>query len=223
MIVKTKPKIDQKIITFFDKFLKSTNKTLPHHQRFIKNMDDKTKDMFMNYFSWKYKYDLKEYEKLKIRFKSNVKRLNDSILEMITDYKDSKVWKTDHLKTVRGITLGAMYQIQYKGFKHDKFPLAIFLNKYDSKHQNFQAINLHYFSKAYRTYFVDQILKMNQPRIAAKQVPIVTLDMVKKILPKVGMALRNYKAEEIRVIEQISHTRWTTYLEIDKRVVDFNS
>lgn len=220
MIVRVKPKIDTKLKTLFDKLLATTDKTLPLHLKFLKNLTPDLRDTFMEYFSYTTKYDLKEYDLLKIRFKNNEKMLLDSILDMVTDYKDSEVWKTDQLKQVRGIYLGSMYQIKYKNYQHDPFPLAIFLNTYDSRYQNFQAINLHYFTPSYRDYFVDQILKLNKPRIIKGQEPILTVDMVNKLVPSLGIAFRHYKAEEIKVIEKINHTRWKTYLQIDHRKVN---
>jgi hypothetical protein len=121
---------------------------------------------------------------------------------------------------VRGIKLGQMYQIKYRNYKHDPFPLVIFLNDYDSKFQNFHAINLHYLIPSFREYFVKYILKINDPRIKSKKAPILTLEMVRKIIPELSLAYRNYKAEEIKVIEQISHRRWISYLSIDKRKVN---
>ena len=217
MIIRVNPKPDRKLKKLFDKLLSTKSKTLPHYELFIKKMTPEIKDQFMDYFSYKNKYDLKEYNLLKYRYKNNIKKLNDSILNIITDYKDSKIWDNNQLKLVRGIYLGQMYQIKYRNYKHDPFPLAIFLNTYDKKYQNFQAINLHYFVPAFREFFVKYILKLNKPRIDNDKPPIVTLDMVKKIIPDLGMAFRHYKAEEIKVIEKISPNRWLSYLEIDKR------
>lgn len=219
MIVKRKPKVDLKLKKMFDKLLATTDKTLPLHLRFLKNMTPDMRELFMEYFSYTVKYDLKEYELMKRRYKNNEKLLLDSMLDMVTDYKDSAVWKTDHLKMVRGIYLGSMYQIKYKAFQHDPFPLAIFLNTYDSNHQNFQAINLHYFVPQFREYFVGKILDLNKPRMTKKQEPILTSQMVKQLIPNLGIAFRNYKAEEMRVIEKINHNRWKTYLQIDNRKV----
>ena len=219
MIVRVKPKLDLKLKKLFDRLLKTENKTLPLHFKFIKNMTPELRDQFMEYFSYTTKYDLKEYELIKRRFRNNEKLLIDNILDIITDYKDNAIWKTDHLKQVRGIYLGSMYQIKYKNYQHDPFPLALFLNTYDYKHQNFQAMNLHYFVPQFRHYFIDKVLQLNKPRIATKKPPILTMDMVKTIIPNLGIAFRNYKAEEIKVIEKINHSRWKTYLEIDKRNV----
>jgi len=219
MIVRKRPKLDNQIKRMFDKLLETTDRTLPNHLRLLKNMTPELRDQFMNYFSYTVKYDLKEYELMKRRYKNNEKLLIDNILDIVTDYKDSTVWKTDHLKLVRGIYLGSMYQIKYKNFKHDPFPLALFLNTYDSQHQNFQAINLHYFIPRFRMYFVNRILALNKPRILKNQEPILTSQMVKALIPNLGTAFRNYKAEEMRVIEKINHNRWKTYLEIDSRSV----
>lgn len=219
MIIRKKPKIDSRLKKIFDKLLDTTDKTLPLHFRFLKNMTPYVREQFMEYFSYTTKYDLKEYNLMKRKYKNNEKLLLDSMLDLVTDYKDSAVWKTDHLKKVRGIYLGSMYQIKYKAFQHDPFPLAIFLNTYDDTHQNFQAINLHYFVPQFRDYFVDRILGLNKPRIVKGQEPILTSQMVNKLIPNLGIAFRNYKAEEIKVIEKINHTRWKTYLKIDKRKV----
>lgn len=220
MIVRVKPKLDNKLKILFDKLLATNDKTLPLHYKFLKNLTPELREMFMQYFSFTTKYDLKEYELLKRQYKNNQKLLLDSILDLVTDYKASEVWKTNHLKMVRGIYLGTMYQIKYKNYQHDPFPLAIFLNTYDSSHQNFQAINLHYFVPQFREYFIEQILRMNKPRIMSNQEPILTMQMVNKLIPNLGIAFRNYKATEIKVIEKINHTRWKTYLEIDKRRVN---
>ena len=219
MIVRIKPKLDPTLKKLFDKLLKIDNKTLPLHYKFLKSLTPELRDLFMEYFSYKTKYDLKEYELLKRRFRNNERMLLDGILDIITDYKDNTIWKTNHLKQVRGIYLGSMYQIKYRNYQHDPFPLALFLNTYDNTHQNFQAINLHYFVPHFRHYFIDKILQLNKPRIATKKPPILTMDMVKTIIPNLGIAFRNYKAEEIKVIEKINHSRWKTYLEIDKRNV----
>lgn len=221
MIITQRPRIDQKLKTLFDKLLDTNDKTLPMHYKFLKTMDLDTRELFMQYFSFTTKYDLKEYELLKRQYKNNEKLLLDSMLDLVTDYKDSTVWKTDHLKLVRGIYLGSMYQIKYKNFKHDPFPLAIFLNTYDGVHNNFQAINLHYFIPQFREYFVDKILDINKPRLSNDQEPILTFQMATKLIPDLGLAFRNYKAEEIRVIEKINHSRWKTYLKIDNRKVNF--
>lgn len=221
MVVLTKPKIDNKTKILFDRLLTTNDKTLPLHFKFIKNMSPDMRDMFMNYFSFTVKYDLKEYDLIKRQFKNNDRLIVDKILDIVTDYKDGAVWKTNHIEMVRGIQLGTMYQIKYKNYKHDPFPLAIFLNSYDSVHQNFQAINLHYFIPPFREFFVKHILKLNKPRILANQAPILTLDMIKPIIPDLGMAYRNYKAEEIKVIEKISDSRWETYLQIDRRTVKY--
>lgn len=220
MITRIKPKIDPKLKKLFDKLLTTSDKTLPLHLRFLKNMTPDIRDQFMNYFSYENKYDLKEYELLKRRYKTNEKLLLDNILDIVTDFKDSEVWKNDHLKLVRGIQLGHMYQIKYRNFKHDPFPLALFLNTYDGTHQNFQAINLHYMVPQFREHFVKRILTLNKPRIVADKSPILTMDMVKKIIPNLGLAFRHYKAEEIKVIEKISSRRWISYLQIDKRKVN---
>lgn len=219
MYVKIKPRLDPKLKKLFDKLLSAKDKTLPLHYRFLKNMTPEILDQFMNYFSYLTKYDLKEYDLLKRRFKNNRKRFLDSILDLITDYKDSSVWKTDHLKMVRGVQLGQMYQIKYRNWHHDPFPLVIFLNTYDSKYQNFNAINLHYLPLPFREFFIKQVLRINAPRINSDKSPILTLEMVQKILPQLSIAYRNYKAEEIKVIEKISHNRWLSYLEIDKRKI----
>ena len=217
MIVRVKPKIDIKLKKLFDKLLATTDKTLPLHYRFLKNMTSDMRDQFMNYFSYTSKYDLKEYELTKRKFKNNEKLLLDNMLDIVTDYKDDAIWKNDHIKLVRGVQLGQMYQIKYKDFQHDPFPLVIFLNTYDGTHQNFNAINLHYLVPQFRQYFVKHILKLNSPRIKSDKSPILTMPMVEKIIPDLGIAYRNYKAESIKVIEKISHTRWESYLEIDKR------
>lgn len=219
MIIRKKPKLDIKLKKMFDRLLSTTDKTLPLHFKFLKNMTYDVREQFIEYFSYTTKYDLREYEILKRRYKNNEKMLLDSMLDLVTDYKDSNVWKTDHLKKVRGIYLGSMYQIKYRNYQHDPFPLALFLNTYDAKHQNFQAINLHYFIPRFREYFVDRVIKLNKPRIIKNQNPILTTDLVKKLVPDLGIAFRNYKAEEIKVIEKINHTRWKTYLQIDKRKV----
>jgi len=219
MIIRTKPVIVPKLKELFDRLLTTTDKTLPLHFRFLKNMTPDLRQQFMEYFSFITKYDLKEYDLMKIRYKNNERLLLDGMLDLVTDFKDSAIWKTDHLKQVRGVYLGSMYQIKYKNFKHDPFPLAIFLNTYDQRHQNFQAINLHYFIRTFRDHFVDQILRLNKPRIVKNQDPILTLQIVKKIIPDLGIAFRHYKAEEIKIIEQVHHTRWKTYLQIDNRSV----
>lgn len=219
MIVKQKPKLDNELKRLFDKLLATDEKTLPMHYRFLKTMEPAQRELFMQYFSFTTQYDLREYELMKRQYKNNEKMLLDSMLDLVTDYKDSAVWKTDHLKLVRGIYLGSMYQIKYKKFQHDPFPLAIFLNTYDGFHQNFQAINLHYFIPQFREHFVDQVLRINQPRIAKNQEPILTYQMVTKLIPSLGIAFRNYRAEEIRVIEKINHSRWKTYLQIDNRKI----
>lgn len=219
MIVRNKPKIDIKLKKMFDRLLTTTDKTLPLHFKFLKNMTPDLREQFMEYFSYSRKYDLREYEILKRRFKNNEKLLLDSMLDLVTDFKDGEIWKTDHLKKVRGIYLGSMYQIKYKNFQHDPFPLALFLNTYDERYQNFQAINIHYFVPSFREYFVDKILKLNNPRLSQKKEPILTMQMVNKIIPNLSIAFRNYKAEEIKVVEKISHTRWKSYLKIDKRKV----
>jgi len=217
MIVRVRPKLDIKLKRLFDKLLSTTDKTLPLHYKFLKNMTPDLRDQFMNYFSYKTKYDLKEYELTKRKYKNNEKMLIDSMLNIITDYKDEHIWKNDHLKIVRGVQLGQMYQIKYREYKHDPFPLVIFLNTYDEKFQNFNAINLHYLVPQFRHYFVKHILQLNAPRIKSNKSPILTMPMVEKILPFLGIAYRNYKAESIKVIEKISHHRWESYLEIDKR------
>jgi hypothetical protein len=219
MIVRVKPKIDVKLKKLFDKLLATTDKTLPLHFKFLKNMSPDLREQFMEYFSYTTKYDLKEYELLKRRYKNNEKLLLDSMLDLVTDYKDTEVWKTDHLKLVRGIYLGSMYQIKYRNYQHDPFPLALFLNTYEGTHQNFQAINLHYFVPQFRDYFIDKIISMNKPRIMKKQEPILTMQMVNKVIPNLSIAFRNYRAEEIKVIEKINYTRWKTYLQIDNRKV----
>ena len=150
MIVKIKPKIDPKLKQLFDKLLSTTDKTLPLHFQFLKNLTPLLRDQFMNYFSYSRKYDLKEYNLLKQKYKNNERLLLDGILDLVTDYKDTEIWKTDHLTRVRGIYLGTMYQIKYRNYQHDPFPLALFLNTYDGVHQNFQAINLHYFIPEFR-------------------------------------------------------------------------
>lgn len=217
MIVKQKPKLDQQLKILFDKLLLTDDRTLPMHYRFLKTMEPTQRDLFMQYFSYTTKYDLKEYELMKRQYKNNEKMLLDGILDMVTDYKDSAVWKTDHLKLVRGIYLGSMYQIKYKHYHRDPFPLAIFLNTYDMQHHNFHAINLHYFVPQFREYFVEKILELNKPRIVRNEEPILTYQMVTKLIPNLGTAYRNYKASEIRVIEKINHSRWKTYLQIDNR------
>ena len=219
MIIRVKPKIDLKLKKMFDRLLTTTNKTLPLHLKFLKNMTPELRDEFMNYFTYTVKFDLKEYDLIKRRFRNNERKVIDGILDIITDYKDNEVWKNDHRALVRGIYLGSMYQIKYRNYKHDPFPLAIFLNAYDDKHQNFHAINLHYLIPQFRNHFVKQILKMNKPRIMKKKEPILTMDMVKKMIPDLGVAFRNYKAEEIKVIEKINHHRWITYLQVDDRKI----
>lgn len=221
MIIKIKPKIDIKLKQLFDKLLSTTDKTLPLHFKFLKNLTPELRDQFMDYFSYSTKYDLKEYNLLKQKYKNNEKLLLDSMLDLVTDYKSSEVWKTDHLEVVRGIHLGTMYQIKYRNYQHDPFPLALFLNTYDSIHQNFQAINLHYFIPEFRKYFIDQILQINKPRIMNNHPPILNIQMVNKLIPNLGIAFRNYKAEEIKVIEKINFSRWKTYLDIDNRRVKF--
>lgn len=220
MIVRVKPKLDPQLKKLFDKLLQTEDKTLPLHFKFIKNMTPDLRDQFMNYFSYTTKYDLKEYDLVKIKFKNNEKMLIDTMLDIVTDYKDSSVWKTDHLKQVRGIYLGSMYQIKYRNYQHDPFPLALFLNTYDSNHQNFHAINLHYFVPEFREYFIDKVLQINKPRIVSDKQPILTMDIVKHIIPNLGLAFRSYKAEEIKVIEKINYSRWKTYLDIDQRRIN---
>ncbi len=221
MIVRVKPKIDNQLKKLFDRLLSTSDKTLPLHFKFIKNMTPDLREQFMEYFSYSNNYDLKEYNLLKNKFKNNEKLFLDGILDIVMDFKDSEVWKNDHLKNVRGIYLGSMYQIRYRNYQHDPFPLAIFLNTYDAQHQNFQAINLHYFVPQFRKYFVEQIITLNKPRIIAGQEPILTLQMTNKLIPHLGIAFRNYKASEIKVVEKINPSRWQTYLEIDKRKVTF--
>jgi len=219
MIIHVKPKIDPKLKTMFDKLLAADDKTLPHYYKFLRSMPPEMRDMFMEYFSFTTKFDLKEYELVKRTFRTNEKHIIDWILDILTDYKDNEIWKNDHRGLVRGIYLGSMYQIKYRNYKHDPFPLALFLNTYDDEHQNFQAINLHYFIPTYRNYFIEQVLKMNKPRILKDQEPILTLPMVKRLVPDLGVAFRNYRAEGIKVIEKINPNRWVTYLQVDDRKV----
>jgi len=222
MIVRIKPHVDAKLKVLFEKLLSTDDRTLPNHYKFLKSMTKDMRDLFMDYFSYTTKYDLKEYEQVKRQYKNNERLLLDSMLNMVTDYKSSEVWKTDNLKMVRGIYLGNMYQIKYRNYHHDPFPLALFLNTYDEAHQNFQAINLHYFLPQFRDYFIDRVLTLNKPRLVSEQEPILTLSMAQQLMPSLGLAFRNYKATEIKVIEKISHQRWKTYLQIDHRRVNFN-
>jgi hypothetical protein len=221
MIVQVKPNIDPKLKVMFDRLLQTDDKTLPLHLKFLKNMTPEMRDLFMSYFSYTTKHDLKEYDLIKRKFKNNERMVVDGILDIVTDYKDNEIWKNDHRMLVRGIYLGSMYQIKYRLYKHDPFPLALFLNSYDDKHQNFQAINLHYFVPQFRNYFVQQVLKLNKPRIVQNKEPILTLPLAEKLIPDLGLAFRNYRAEGIKVIEKISPQRWITYLQTDDRKVVF--
>jgi len=219
MIVRNKPKVPANLKKLFDKLIQVTDQNLPMHYKFLKSLTPELRELFMAYFSFIYKYDLKEYDLLKRRFKTNEKMLLDGILSIIVDFKDNEVWKNNQLQLVRGIYLGQMYQIKYRNYKHDPFPLAIFLNSYDGTHQNFQAINLHYFDRAFREYFVKTILRINNPRIKSGKPPVLSSQMVTKLIPRLSMAYRNYKAEEIKVVEKISHRRWISYLSIDQRTI----
>ncbi|RLC45925.1 MAG: hypothetical protein DRH57_07075 [Candidatus Cloacimonadota bacterium] len=219
MIVRIKPKVPVNLKKLFDKLIQVTDQNLPMHYKFLKNLTPELRELFMSYFSFIYKYDLREYDLLKRKFKTNERMLLDGILSIIVDFKDNEVWKNNQLKLVRGIYLGQLYQIQYRNYKHDPFPLAIFLNSYDSTHQNFQAINLHYFDRSFREYFIKTILRINNPRIKSGKPPILSSQMVTKLIPQLSMAYRNYKAEEIKVVEKISHRRWVSYLSIDKRTI----
>lgn len=219
MIIKIKPKIDDKTKKLFEKLLSTTDKTYPLHFKFIKTLPIDMRDLLMSYFSYTRKIDLKEYEQFKLRYKTNDRLMIDSILSIIMDYKESEIWKDDQPTLIRGINLGTLYQIQYKNYQHDPFPLAFFLNQYDSKHGNFQAINLHYFIPSFREHFLKQVLQINKPRIASNKPIILTMDIVKKLVPDLGIALRNYKGSKIKVIEPISHTRWLTYLKIESKKI----
>jgi hypothetical protein len=221
MVVKTKPKIDFKLQKYFDKLLNATSKTLPHYERFLLNLTPELLDLFMQYFSYKFKYDLKEYQRMKIKYRNNHKMLIDWVMSVLMDYKDINIWKTNQSQIIRGIKLGEMYQIRYANYHHDPFPLAIFLNSYDNKHQNFHAVNLHYLLEPFRKKFIQFVLRMNQPRIYMKKDPILTYEMCKKILPEPSIAYRNYKASYIKVIEKINVKRWEYYINIDKRKVKF--
>jgi hypothetical protein len=75
MIVRKKPKIDRKLKKLFDKLLSTSDKTIPLHYKFLKNMTPDIRDKFMEYFSYTTKYDLKEYDVLKRRYKNNEKML----------------------------------------------------------------------------------------------------------------------------------------------------
>ena len=61
MIIRVKPKIDNKLKKLFDRLLATTDKTLPLHLKFLKNLTPELRDLFMDYFSYTTKYDLKEY------------------------------------------------------------------------------------------------------------------------------------------------------------------
>ena len=219
MIVRIKPKIQPNLKRLFDKLIQVTDQNLPMHYKFLKNLTPELREQFMAYFSFLYKYDLKDYDLLKRKYKTNEKMLLDGILAIIVDFKDNEVWKSNQLQLVRGIYLGQLYQIKYRNYQHDPFPLAIFLNTYDGTHQNFQAINLHYFPFAFREYFLKTILKINNPRIKTGKPPILNYQMTTKLIPKLSVAYRNYKAEEIKVVEKVSYRRWLSYLAIDKRTV----
>lgn len=220
MIVRIKPKIQPKLKRLFNKLIQVTDQNLPMHYKFLKNLTPELREQFMAYFSYIYKYDLKDYDILKRQYKNNEKMLLDGILSIIIDFKDNEVWKSNQLELVRGIYLGQLYQIQYRNYNHDPFPLAIFLNSYDNTHQNFQAINLHYFPFSFREYFIKTILKINNPRIKSGKPPILTPQMTTKLIPQLSMAYRNYKAEEIKVVEKVSHRRWLSYLAIDRRTIN---
>ena len=73
MIIRVKPKIDNKLKKLFDRLLATTDKTLPLHLKFLKNLTPELRDLFMDYFSYTTKYDLKEYNLMKQRFKNNEK------------------------------------------------------------------------------------------------------------------------------------------------------
>jgi hypothetical protein len=221
MIIRNKPKIDFKLKKLFDKLINTSSKSFPHYEKFLLNLTPKLLDDFMNYFSYKFKYDLKEYEKNKLKYRNNHKLLVEWVISVLMDFKEINIWKINQSQIIKGITLGEMYQIRYLQYHHDPFPLVIFLNSYDDKHQNFNAVNLHYFIPPFRKKFIEFILRMNQPRLSMKKQPIFTYDMCKRILPETSIAYRNYKAKYIKVVEKINVKRWNFYLDIDKRKVNY--
>jgi len=220
MIVRIKPKIPNSLKREFDKIIKAPEKNFQQHYRYIKNLSSDIRTLFMEYISYKFKIDMKEYQKLTRYEKLNLKKIVDYILSVLVEIKNKTVWKdTSHM--VKGVYLGEMYYMKYRNFEHDPFPLAIFLNTFDNQHHNFHAINLHYLTRSMRTFVVNAILKANKARIQARKNPIVTYDLVKKILPTPHIAYRNYKAKHIKLIEKIDHHRWQTYIRIDDRKVIF--
>jgi len=220
LVILKKPQIDLKTQQIFDKFIKLDSKNLPQNEKFIKTLTPILLDKLIEYISWKYKVDIEGYDEAKKKYKFNKQKFYDWVLGFIVDFKQSYIWlvKNQH-ELVMGIYLGELYQIKYLNYEHDPFPLALFLNSYDKRHENFHAINLHYLKYSFRDYFLKTVLYFNKTRINNKKDPIVVYDFVKKIIPTPSICYRNYKARYIRVIEKINHHRWLSYLKIDLRSV----
>jgi len=221
MIIYHKPRIDRKLQKIFDRFIDSTSKKIPFYSKFLKTISNDETQLFLDYFSFKTKTDLKDIHKKLLRFRNNKIKKIEIIIDLVFSHKDKKIWKQEHEILIRGIELGNMYQIQYKKYKHDPYPLVIFLNDYDHNHQNFQAINLHYLQIPLRKVLIETILKVNSNRIKQKKSMIVTMDILNNIIPMIHIVLRNYKASEIKVIEKINISQWKTHLEIDKHLISY--
>ena len=80
MVVRIKPKVPVNLKKLFDKLIQVTDQNLPMHYKFLKNLTPELRELFMSYFSFVYKYDLKEYDLLKRKYKIQIRYGNLRLL-----------------------------------------------------------------------------------------------------------------------------------------------
>jgi len=107
----------------------------------------------------------------------------------------------------KNVVLGGMHRIRYKEFKHDREPLAIFLNDFKPKIDAVPAINLHYLVKQEAIAAIKIIKRFNAPRLGRGFPPALIWEMVDKF-PFKYIPYRLYKLEAIRPLEYIPVADW---------------
>lgn len=225
LIIIKEPVLPANFKNSYQLFLNDTDRSLPHIETALKKYPNDHLFDLVYYASYLGKLDISKYVAVMPKTKSEALRfdrtkLYNTVLSVVMKYKHEVVWPhEDDTRTLFGIQLGNLYQIQYMRYEQDPYPLALFINDFDSMHSNFFAFNLHYVRPKVRFHILQSLYAFNKNRINSNQAPIVMASFIYKIAPEARMALRQYKVGYIKMIEKVSPNRWLEYVKIDERSI----
>lgn len=117
-------------------------------------------------------------------------------------------------KKIQNLMIGAVSDISYSGWEHDREPLIIPIISEASRYNTILAFNLRYVPSNIRRAILKYILEANAARIRARQPLMIDYHALKRAIPQVRGIVRRYKLPGIRVVETYPLNEWASLVNI---------